>query len=230
MRITHVIKMPANDVRKYQASGFYRDMELAEVYDNESDEVQDKIDELDGAKRVYTKDNIHTILEMHVDLDLPGYEDANEAGESSGISLPYIVSIDENSSKILSIRRNYEEQDPLKIKKTIFRTLQVSSRPWLLWLWSYSHVGWFIKVCNLHTTSTHRRWYTRQLPSGFKARGLRIRDDDQPLVPGEFRDVDAPAGEISSFFSSTAIQRTIRHAFSIIRFCYRKRQIFCSRS
>ena len=198
MRITHVIKMPANDVRKYQASGFYRDMELAEVYDNESDEVQDKIDELDGAKRVYTKDNIHTILEMHVDLDLPGYEDANEAGESSGISLPYIVSIDENSSKILSIRRNYEEQDSFKIKKQYFVHYKFLPGLGFYGFGLIHMLGGLSKSATSILRQLIDAGTLANLPSGFKARGLRIRDDDQPLVPGEFRDVDAPAGEISS--------------------------------
>jgi hypothetical protein len=116
-RITHVVKMMSNDLRKFQVSGFYRDIPVGEPSEGDPSEVQDKIDELDGKQKTYTKDDVYTLLEMHVDLDLPGYEDANEAGEETGIRLPYIVTIEENSNQILSIRRNWNETDPLKIKK-----------------------------------------------------------------------------------------------------------------
>ncbi len=195
-RITHVVKMMSNELRKFQVSGFYRDIDLEDPKDDDPSKVKEKIDEIDGKKKAYTKDNVHTLLEMHVDLDLPGYEDANEAGEETGISLPYIVTIEDNSGEILSIRRNWNEQDPLKIKKQYF--VHYKFLPGL----GFYGFGLIHMLGGLTKTATS---ILRQLidagtlvnlPAGFKARGLRIRDDDQPLVPGEFRDVDAPAGDI----------------------------------
>ena len=195
-RITHVVKMMSNDLRKFQVSGFYRDIPVGEPSEGDPSEVQDKIDELDGKQKTYTKDDVYTLLEMHVDLDLPGYEDANEAGEETGIRLPYIVTIEENSNQILSIRRNWNETDPLKIKKQYF--VHYKFLPGL----GFYGFGLIHMLGGLTKTATS---VLRQLidagtlvnlPAGFKARGLRIRDDDQPLVPGEFRDVDAPAGDL----------------------------------
>jgi len=198
LRITHVIKMPANDVRKYQASGFYRDIELEDPSDTDSDTVRDKIDEIDGRKRIYTKDDIHTILEIHTDLDLPGYEDANEAGEMSGISLPYIVTIEESSSTVLSVRRNWNEEDPLKNKKQYFVHYKFLPGLGFYGFGLIHMLGGLSKSATSILRQLIDAGTLANLPSGFKARGLRIRDDDQPLVPGEFRDVDAPAGEIAS--------------------------------
>ena len=195
-RMTHVVKMMANDLRKFQVSGFYSDIEVGAPSSDDPSEIEEKINELDGKKKVYTKDDIYTLLEMHVDLDLPGYEDANEAGEETGISLPYIVTIEESSNKILSIRRNWNENDSLKIKKQYF--VHYKFLPGL----GFYGFGLIHMLGGLTKTATS---ILRQLidagtlvnlPAGFKARGLRIRDDDQPLVPGEFRDVDAPAGDI----------------------------------
>ena len=195
-RITHVVKMMANDLRKFQVSGFYRDVEVGNPPDDDPSSVQEKIDELDGKKKVYTKDDIYTLLEIHTDLDLPGYEDVNQAGEETGISLPYIVTIEENSNEVLSIRRNWNEQDPLKTKKQYF--VHYKFLPGL----GFYGFGLIHMLGGLTKTATS---ILRQLidagtlvnlPAGFKARGLRIRDDDQPLTPGEIRDVHAPAGDI----------------------------------
>jgi len=195
-RMTHVVKMMSNELRKFQISGFYRDVDVGEASDEDPSQVKDKIDELDGKRKIYNKDDIYTLLEIHTDLDLPGYEDANEAGEETGISLPYIVTIEEGSNEVLSIRRNWNEQDPLKIKKQYF--VHYKFLPGL----GFYGFGLIHMLGGLTKTATS---ILRQLidagtlvnlPAGFKARGLRIRDDDQPLVPGEFRDVDAPAGDI----------------------------------
>ena len=196
LRITHVIKMPANDVRKYQVSGFYRDIDLDDPSEPDSDKVKDKMDEIDGKKKVYTKDDIYTILEMHVDLDLPGYEDANEAGETSGISLPYIVTIDESSSTILAIRKNWNETDVLKTKKQYFVHYKFLPGLGFYGFGLIHMLGGLSKSATSILRQLIDAGTLANLPSGFKARGLRIRDDEQPLVPGEFRDVDAPSGEI----------------------------------
>ena len=195
-RITHVVKMMSNELRKFQVSGFYRDIDLEDPKDDDPSKVKEKIDEIDGKKKAYTKDNVHTLLEMHVDLDLPGYEDANEAGEETGISLPYIVTIEDNSGEILSIRRNWNEQDPLKIKKQYF--VHYKFLPGLGFYGSglIHMLGGLTKTATSILRQLIDAGTLVNLPAGFKARGLRIRDDDQPLVPGEFRDVDAPAGDI----------------------------------
>ena len=197
MRITHVIKMSSNDVLKYQASGFYRDVDLQEPSDPDTDTVREKIDTLDGKKRVYTKDNIHSLLEIHTDLDLPGYEDVNEAGEETGISLPYIITIEEDSSTILSIRRNWNEEDLLKNKKQYFVHYKFLPGLGFYGFGLIHMLGGLSKSATSILRQLIDAGTLANLPSGFKARGLRIRDDDQPLVPGEFRDVDAPAGDIA---------------------------------
>jgi hypothetical protein len=180
--------------------------------------VQDKIDELDGKQKTYTKDDVYTLLEMHVDLDLPGYEDANEAGEETGIRLPYIVTIEENSNQILSIRRNWNETDPLKIKKQYF--VHYKFLPGL----GFYGFGLIHMLGGLTKTATS---VLRQLidagtlvnlPAGFKARGLRIRDDDQPLVPGEFRDVDAPAGDLRASLMTLPYKEPSGTLFNLLGF------------
>ena len=217
-RITHVVKMMSNDLRKFQVSGFYRDIPVGEPSEGDPSEVQDKIDELDGKQRTYTKDDVYTLLEMHVDLDLPGYEDANEAGEETGIRLPYIVTIEEGSNQILSIRRNWNETDPLKIKKQYF--VHYKFLPGL----GFYGFGLIHMLGGLTKTATS---VLRQLidagtlvnlPAGFKARGLRIRDDDQPLVPGEFRDVDAPAGDLRASLMTLPYKEPSGTLFNLLGF------------
>ena len=217
-RITHVVKMMANDLRKFQVTGFYRDVPVGDAPEHDPSEVEDKIDELAGKKKVYTKDNMYTLLEIHTDLDLPGYEDANEAGEETGISLPYIVTIEENSNKILSIRRNWAEGDQLKTKKQYF--VHYKFLPGL----GFYGFGLIHMLGGLTKTATS---VLRQLidagtlvnlPAGFKARGLRIRDDDQPLVPGEFRDVDAPAGDIASSLITLPYKEPSQTLFNLLGF------------
>ena len=192
------LPLSGSDVRKYQASGFYRDIDLADPAEPESSTIQDTIDEIDGRKKVYTKDDIYTILEIHTDLDLPGYEDANEAGEMSGISLPYIITIEESSSTVLSVRRNWNEEDPLKNKKQYFVHYKFLPGLGFYGFGLIHMLGGLSKSATSILRQLIDAGTLANLPSGFKARGLRIRDDDQPLVPGEFRDVDAPAGEIAS--------------------------------
>jgi hypothetical protein len=208
----------SNDLRKFQVSGFYRDIPVGEPSEGDPSEVQDKIDELDGKQKTYTKDDVYTLLEMHVDLDLPGYEDANEAGEETGIRLPYIVTIEENSNQILSIRRNWNETDPLKIKKQYF--VHYKFLPGL----GFYGFGLIHMLGGLTKTATS---VLRQLidagtlvnlPAGFKARGLRIRDDDQPLVPGEFRDVDAPAGDLRASLMTLPYKEPSGTLFNLLGF------------
>jgi len=193
-RIVHVVRMSKNDVRKFQAGGFYREIEL-EPYESE-DEVRSKERELSGIQKT-TDDQDCTLLEVHTELDLPGFEHVSPLdNEQTGIKLPYIVTIDEGSSKILSIRRNWQEGDDL------YRKLQYFSHYKFLPGLGFYGFGLLHMIGGLGRSATS---ILRQLidagtlanlPAGFKARGIRIRDADEPLSPGEFRDIDVPGGAL----------------------------------
>ena len=189
-RITHIIKTSGNDVRKQQLQGFYRDIELP-TGQIDSDDVADKVDELDGAEKNYgSSDEEHTILEMHINADVPGFED------TSGVKLPYIVSIDQYSQEILSIKRNYKENDPNFMKNHYF--VHYKFLPGL----GFYGFGLIHMLGGLSRTATSAlrqlidAGTLANLPAGFKARGMRIRDHDEPLQPGEFRDVDVTGQSI----------------------------------
>ena len=194
-RITHLIRMNTNDVRKFQAAGFYRDIELS-PYDSD-DELREKERSLMGVEKTGADDQDCTILEVHTDLDLPGFEHVNPIdGERTGIKLPYIVTIDEGSSKVLSVRRNWRDGDEYYRKTQYF-----SHYKFLPGLGFYGF-GLLHMIGGLGRSATS---ILRQLidagtlanlPAGFKARGIRIRDADEPLSPGEFRDIDVPGGAL----------------------------------
>ena len=191
-RVTHVVKMSYNDIRKLQVAGVYRDVELSTTDSGEDEgSIQETSNELQGLHPNYS-DDVYTLLEVHVDLDLEGFEDPN------GIMLPYIVTIDENSNQVLSVVRNFREQDPLRRKRQYFVHFK--------FLPGFGFYGFGL----LHTIGGLSRAATsilRQLidagtlsnlPAGFKARGVRIRNDDEPLNPGEFRDIDVPGGDLKN--------------------------------
>ena len=194
-RITHVIRMNTNDVRKFQAAGFYRDIELT-AYDSD-DELKEKERKLMGVEKTGADDQDCTILEVHTDLDLPGFEHTSPIdGEQTGIKLPYIVTIDEGSSNILSIRRNWREGDDY------YRKIQYFAHYKFLPGLGFYGFGLLHMIGGLGRSATS---ILRQLidagtlanlPAGFKARGIRIRDADEPLSPGEFRDIDVPGGAL----------------------------------
>jgi len=193
-RVTHVLRMDENQVRKMQVAGIYRDVEVS-TSDEGDNSVHDKVDELEGVSKGYT-DDVHTILEMHVEMDLEGFEDMSPLGEPTGIKLPYIVTLDHGSGEILSITRNYDQEDSLKRKRQYF--VHYKFLPGL----GFYGFGLIHMIGGLGraTTSILRQLIDAgtlaNLPSGFKARGIRIRNDDEPLSPGEFRDIDAPGGDI----------------------------------
>ena len=197
-RVTHVVRMSYNDIRKLQVAGVYRDVELSETGDGDDEgAIQERADELLGLRPNYSDDS-YTLLECHIDLDLEGFEDTDMEGNPSGIMLPYIVTIDQNSGKVLSVVRNFREQDPLKRKRQYFVHFK--------FLPGFGFYGFGL----LHTIGGLSRAATsilRQLidagtlsnlPAGFKARGVRIRNDDEPLNPGEFRDIDVPGGDLKN--------------------------------
>ena len=196
--IIHVIKMTANDLRKQQVSGFYRDIEIDEP-GYESNDITDKKEEIDGVEKT-NGNEMHTLLECHCELDIEGFEDRSETGEETGIKLPYIVTLHEDSGDVLAIRRNYGPQDTLKKKKEYF--VHFKFLPGL----GFYGFGLIHMIGGLSRTATAAlrqlldAGTLSNLPAGFKQRGIRVRDEAQPLQPGEFRDVDAPGGNLKDAF------------------------------
>tara|TARA_A100001037_G_scaffold55384_1_gene47637 strand:+ start:1529 stop:3889 length:2361 start_codon:yes stop_codon:yes gene_type:complete len=195
-RFTHVVTMNANDVRKLQVSGFYRDtLVLADEVDD-TDTSEDKVQELTGFRRNIQSNDMVTLLEMHVDLDIPGYEDQDEEGEETGIAVPYIVTIHEDTMDILSIRRNYRQDDPTKTKIRYFTHYKFLPGLGFYGFGLIHMIGGLTKSATSILRQLIDAGTLANLPAGFKARGLRVRDEDLPLQPGEFRDVDAPGSSI----------------------------------
>jgi hypothetical protein len=192
-RITHVMRKTENEVRKLQVSGFYRDVDLGDP-DNTLDEVEKKIAERLGFRA--TADDRFKLLEMHVNYDLPGFEHTDEDGEPTGIALPYVITIDKGTNKVLSIRRNWKPDDKKKLKRQHFV--------------HYGYIPGFGFYCFglIHLIGAYAKSGTsliRQLvdagtlsnlPGGFKTRGMRVKGDDTPIAPGEFRDVDVASGAL----------------------------------
>ena len=199
--IIHVLKLPENELRKQQVSGFYRDIDLGKPAIIE-DKVEEKEKELAGTKKVGKQEDVYTLLECHVNLDLEGFEEVGEDGEPTGIKLPYIVTIEEGSRTVLSIRRNFAPNDPNKKKIQYF--VHFKFLPGL----GFYGFGLIHMIGGLSRTATAAlrqlldAGTLSNLPAGFKQRGVRIRDEAQPLQPGEWKDVDAPGGSLKdSFFN-----------------------------
>ena len=198
--VIHVIKTSANDLRKQQVAGFYRDIDLIPSdQSTNADDIKDKERSLEGITKG-NPEEIFTLLECHVNLDLEGFEDADASGEPTGIKLPYIVTIEEGSTEILSIRRNYVENDPKKQKVNYF--VHFKFLPGL----GFYGFGLIQMIGGLSRTATSAlrqlldAGTLSNLPAGFKQRGIRIRDDAQSIQPGEWRDVDAPGGNLRDAF------------------------------
>ena len=196
--IVHVIKMSENELRKQQVAGFYRDIELGQPPVTEN-QLQDKKLELEGISKDGQEDQ-YTLLEMHVNLDLEGYEDTSPDGEETGIKIPYIVTIAESNNKILSIRRNYAEGDKLMKKINYFVQFKFLPGTGFYGFGLIHMIGGLTRTATAALRQLLDAGTLSNLPAGFKSRGIRIRDDAQPLQPGEFRDVDAPGGNIKDQF------------------------------
>jgi hypothetical protein len=192
-RVTHVMRKTENEVKRLQYAGFYRDVELSEP-SGALDEVEKKIAEKMGFRA--SSDDRYKLLEMHVDLDLEGYEDKDEDGESTGIALPYVVTIEKGTSTILSIRRNWRPEDETKQKRNHF--VHYGYVPGFgFYCFGLIHlVGAFAKSGTSLIRQLVDAGTLSNLPGGFKTRGLRIKGDDTPISPGEFRDVDVPSGAL----------------------------------
>ena len=196
-RVTHEINMSVNEIKKQQLSGFYANVDVS-VNTHVSDEsgVEKEIDELQGIKQSYSEDRDHTVYEVHTILDLEGFEDQGEDGEPTGLKLPFIVTIDDQSEKVLAIRRNYTEGDLYKNKINFF--VQYKFLPGLgFYGLGLSHmIGGISKASTSILRQLIDAGTLANLPAGFKARGMRIRDEDEPLQPGEFRDIDTTGGSL----------------------------------
>ena len=193
-RCTHVMKMEANDVLKLQQSGWYADIELPAPAPDTT-EIAEKYDKMTGFTPNYEVDQRHTLLEMMVNVDLAGFEDL-EDNEPTNIGLPYIITVDKSSNIILSIRRNWKEGDDLKIKRQHFVHYQYLPGFGFYGFGLTHMIGGLTKSATSLLRQLVDAGTLANLPGGLKARGLRIKGDDSPIMPGEFRDVDVPGGVI----------------------------------
>ncbi len=196
-RITNVIKISENEVRKLQSVGFYKKVDISSG--DSADEysgVKEEIDKLSGMEPSYDDGEVSLLYEVHCNLELDGFEDLDDEGQPTGVKLPYIVTIDANSNDILSVRRNYKEDDPLKNKIEYF--VHFKFLPGLgFYGFGLTHmIGGLSKASTSIMRQLIDAGTLANLPAGFKTRGIRIRDEDTPIQPGEFRDVDAPGGSL----------------------------------
>ena len=197
--IIHVIKMSENDLRKQQVGGFYTDIEL-QLPSKMEDKVTDKERELEGTRSTGRQENIYTLLECHVNLDLEGFEDVGENNEPTGIKLPYIVTIEEGSGKVLSIRRNFAADDPTKNKIQYFVHFKFLPGLGFYGLGLIHMIGGLSRTATAALRQLLDAGTLSNLPAGFKQRGVRVRDEASPIQPGEFKDVDAPGGNLRDAF------------------------------
>jgi hypothetical protein len=223
-RITHVIKMTQNEVIKKQAAGFYRDIELIES-NSEPDDVQKKLNQLEGIKRT-GDDYLHNILEMHVDLNLDDYEDFDDKAKK--IKIPYLVTIDEGSGEILSIYRNYKPNDITYSRTEYF--VHYKFLPGLgFYGFGLTHmIGGLSQAATQSLRQLIDAGTLKNLPAGFKSRGIRVRDDDQPIQPGEFRDVDAPGGNIRDQFFNLPFTEPSVTLYNLLGFVVQAGQKFAA--
>jgi hypothetical protein len=194
------VKISENELRKQQVNGFYSDVELTAPNSDNNDELRKKERELEGTRKSGKQDDIYTLLECHVNLDLEGFEEKNSEGEETGIKLPYIVTVEEGSRTVLSIRRNYDPDDIKKNKIQYF--VHFKFLPGL----GFYGFGLIHMIGGLSRTATQAlrqlldAGTLSNLPAGFKQRGVRVRDEASPIQPGEFKDVDAPGGSLRDAF------------------------------
>ena len=224
-RITHVIKMTENDINKKMAAGFYRDIDLPKPQ-QKKDEVQDAINKLDGMKDTYS-DYIYNILEMHVDLNLDDYENFDKKIKK-GIKIPYIVTLDEGSGEILSIYRNYSADDPNFTRIEYFVHFKFLPGLGFYGFGLIHMIGGLSRAATIALRQLIDAGTLKNLPAGFKSRGLRVRDDDQPIQPGEFRDVDAPGGNIRDQFFNLPFTEPSVTLYNLLGFVVQAGQKFAA--
>lgn len=216
-RITHIVKMNKNEVRKLQLTGFYSDIELPGDGYSEEDysEIQETIDDVQGISPSGDNEDI-TLYEVHTDLDLPGFEDMGADEEETGLKLPYIVTICEKNGKVLSIRRNYEQTDPMRRAKPYF--VHYKFLPGLgFYGFGLTHmIGGLSQAATSLLRQLIDAGTLSNLPAGFKARGARIRDEDEPLSPGEFRDIDVAGMDIRQSLMTLPFKEPSQTLYSLL--------------
>ena len=198
--IIHVIKISENDLRKQQVGGFYSDIDLPKPAMTVNDEVSKKEKELEGTKKSGKQQTMYTLLECHVDLDLEGFEDIGADGEPTGIKLPYIVTVEEGSQTVLSIRRNYAPNDPRKQRVQYFVHFKFLPGLGFYGFGLIHMIGGLSRTATVALRQLLDAGTLSNLPAGFKQRGVRVRDEASPIQPGEFKDVDAPGGNLKEAF------------------------------
>jgi hypothetical protein len=224
--ITQVVRMSLNDLRKKQVAGFYLDVPVIPAQ-AEMDSVGDELDRIDGVSPTQI-DYDCTILECHVDLDLEGYEDLDDDGEPTGIKVPYVVTISQDNGQVLAIRRNYREDDELKRKIQYFVHYKFLPGFGFYGLGLIHTIGGLSRTATAALRQLIDAGTLSNLPAGFKARGLRIRDDDDPLQPGEFRDVDAPGGAIRDSLMPLPFKGPDQTLFNLLGFVVQAGQRFAT--
>jgi hypothetical protein len=198
--IIHVIKISENDLRKQQVAGFYSDVDLGPPAMSTNDDVSKKEKELEGTKRSGKQQTMYNLLECHIDLDLEGFEDIGTDGQPTGIKLPYIVTIEEGSGVVLSIRRNYAPNDPLKRRVQYFVHFKFLPGLGFYGFGLIHMIGGLSRTATVALRQLLDAGTLSNLPAGFKQRGVRVRDEASPIQPGEFKDVDAPGGNLREAF------------------------------
>ena len=224
--ITQIFKMSLNDLRKKQIAGFYRDIDVIPAQADLSS-VSEELNKIEGVEPSQI-DYDCTLLECHVDLDLEGYEEIDEDGEPTGIKIPYVVTISEDNGQVLSIRRNYLEEDELKKKIQYFTYFQFLPGFGFYGLGLIHTIGGLSRTATAALRQLIDAGTLSNLPAGFKARGLRIRDDDNPLQPGEFRDVDAPGGAIRDSLMPLPFKGPDQTLFQLLGFVVQAGQRFAT--
>ena len=224
--ITHIVRMSLNDLRKKQLSGFYRDIPVIPAQED-TDSISDEMDSITGTQ-ASNIDYDCTLLECHVDLDLPGYEETDEDNEPTGIKIPYVVTVSEDNGQVLSIRRNYREEDELKHKIQYFIHYKFLPGFGFYGLGLIHTIGGLSRTATAALRQLIDAGTLSNLPAGFKARGLRIRDDNEPLQPGEFRDVDAPGGAIRDSLMALPFKGPDQTLFQLLGFVVDAAQRFAT--
>jgi len=224
--VTHVIQITENELRKKQVAGFYSDVEVS-ASQAEPSQVKEEMDEISGVEPTYLDRDV-TLLECHVDLDLEGYEDTDGEGEPTGIKLPYIVTVTEDNGKLLSIRRNYTPDDPNYKKNQYFVHFKFLPGFGFYGLSLIHMIGGLSRTATAALRQLIDAGTLANLPAGFKARGLRIRNDDDPLSPGEFRDVDVPGGAIRDSLMMLPYTGADQTLFQLMGFCVEAGQRFAA--
>ena len=224
--ITQVVRMGLNDLRKMQVGGFYLDIPVTPVQ-QDSDSVETEMDRINGMEASQI-DYDCTLLECHVDLDLEGYEDRDEDGEPTGIKLPYIVTISQDNGQVLAVRRNYLEEDEQRKKIQYFVHYKFLPGFGFYGLGLIHTIGGLSRTATSSLRQLIDAGTLSNLPAGFKARGLRIRDDDEPLQPGEFRDVDAPGGAIRDSLMPLPFKGPDQTLFQLLGFVVQAGQRFAT--